>query len=74
MPASEWPFPSYQAMLRSTPDFWHTFVQHKLNVECQGIARHLWHPRTEKNQYLDSIERNLAVIERKIGRLGSQPS
>jgi hypothetical protein len=69
IPASEWPFPSYQAMLGGTPDFWSGFVQNKLNVECAGIVRHLRHPRSGENPYLESIERNLAVIERKIAGL-----
>lgn len=69
MPASEWPFPSYAAMLRGTPDFWNTFVQHKLKVECAGIYSYLRHPRTGDNAYLESIERNLAVIQRNIARL-----
>ncbi len=74
IPEKEWPFPSYQAMLGGTPDFWSSFVQHKLNVECAGIYNYLRHPRTGDNPYLESIERNLAVIERKIDRLSSQPS
>jgi len=69
MPENEWPFPNYEAMLRSTPGFWSSFVQHKLNVECAGISRHLAHPRTEENPYFDSIERNLAVIRQKIALL-----
>jgi len=69
MPERDWPFPSYEAMLRSTPNFWSGFVQHKLEVECAGISGHLTHPRTEENPYFDSIERNLAVIRQKIALL-----
>lgn len=68
-PASEWPFSSYEDMLRGTPNFWNTFVQHKLNVECAGVSSHLQHPRSGRNPYMDSIARNLAVIERRIARL-----
>jgi hypothetical protein len=69
IPASEWPFSGYVAMLRGTPDFWSSFVQHKLNVECAGISRHLRHPRTGENSYMESIARNLAAIERNIALL-----
>jgi hypothetical protein len=69
IPASEWPFPSYEAMLRGTPAFWNTFVQHKLGVECAGISRYLPHPRTGANPYFDAIERNLAIIGQNIARL-----
>lgn len=71
IPASQWPFPSYEAMLRSTPGFWSTFVQHKLNVECAGICRHLEHPLTGENRYLESIERNMATIGERIRGLDS---
>jgi hypothetical protein len=70
LPQSEWPIPSYQAMLGGTPDFWSGFVQRKLNVECAGIYSYLRHPRTQQNPYLESIEGNIAVIEQKIARVG----
>jgi predicted metal-dependent HD superfamily phosphohydrolase len=69
IPESQWPFPSYEAMLRSTPGFWGTFVQYKLNVECGGICRHLEHPLTGENRYIESIERNMATITRRIQTL-----
>lgn len=71
VPPSQWPFPSYEAMLRSTPGFWNTFVQHKLNVECGGICRHLYHPLTGENRYKESIERNMATIAQRIRGLDS---
>ncbi|MCU0988711.1 MAG: HD domain-containing protein [Xanthomonadales bacterium] len=73
IPESQWPFPSYEAMLRSTPGFWGTFVQHKLNVECAGICRHLEHPLTGENRYIESIERNMATIARRIDALDGPP-
>jgi len=66
IPRSEWPFASYEALLRSTPAFWGTFVQHKLDVECAGLSKFLQHPVTGENPYLESIERNLAKIEKLI--------
>jgi hypothetical protein len=44
-------------------------VQHKLNVECAGICRHLEHPLTGENRYLESIERNMATIAQRIQTL-----
>jgi hypothetical protein len=73
IPESQWPFPSYEAMLRSTPGFWSTFVQHKLNVECAGIRRHLEHPLTGENRYFESIERNMATIAMQIRGLDEPP-
>ena len=69
IPEAEWPFESYEALLQSTPNFWGTFVQHKLAVECAGISKYLEHPVTGKNPYTESIGRNLATIEQRIARL-----
>jgi len=66
IPQSDWPFASYQALLRGTPGFWGTFVQRKLTVECADIWKHLEHPITGENPYMESIERNLAAIEQRI--------
>jgi hypothetical protein len=73
IPESQWPFRSYEAMLRSTPGFWGTFVQHKLNVESAGICRHLEHPLTGENRYIESIERNMVTIARRIEALDGPP-
>jgi hypothetical protein len=70
IPESEWPFTSYEDLLQSTPGFWGTFVQHKLTVECGGLWKHLEHPVSGENSYMESIERNLATIEQRIARLG----
>jgi hypothetical protein len=69
MPRTEWPFPSYEALLRSTPDFWNVFVKRKLDEECSGLWKHLESPATGENLYVQSIERNLAIIRERIGRL-----
>jgi len=65
----EWPFRSYEALLRGTPTFWEKFVQPKLNRECAGIWRHFKHPVTGDNPYMDSVERNLATIRDRISAL-----
>jgi len=69
IPREEWPFSSYEALLRSTPDFWDTFVQHKLNIECAGLWAHLKHPVTGENLYMEAIEQNLATIQGQIAAL-----
>lgn len=71
IPESEWPFASYDDLLRSTPGFWDTFVQHKLKVECAGIDKHLEHPASGENPYMDSVKQNLEAIQQRIERLGS---
>jgi hypothetical protein len=72
IPQAEWPFPSFEALLRSTPDFWSTFVQHKMEVECAGQWRYLEHPVSGENPYLEAIERNLATIRRRIDRMDNR--
>jgi len=69
IPADQWMFRSYEDLLRSTPDFWDKFVQYKMNVECVGMWQYLEHPFTGENPYLESIERNLAEIGRRIQKL-----
>ena len=69
IPEEEWPFASYEALLRSSPDFWDTFVQHKLNVECAGLWAYLEHPVTGENLYMEFVERNLATIREWIAAL-----
>lgn len=66
----EWPFKSYEALLRGTPAFWDTFVQRKLNCECAGLWQHLEHPLTGDNPYMESVVRNLAIIRGRITALG----
>lgn len=70
IPADQWPFKSYEALLRGTPAFWDIFVQRKLNQECAGIWRHLEDPVTGDNRYMASVERNLATIRDRIAALG----
>jgi hypothetical protein len=69
IPQSEWPFRSYEALLRSTPDFWNTFVKRKLDVECAGLWRHFDRPAASPTPYVESVERNLATIRERIAGL-----
>jgi hypothetical protein len=70
LPKSEWPFASYEELLKSTPNFWSIFVQKKLAVECDGLSRYLKHPVSGRNPYLESIERNLVTINQRIEKFG----
>ena len=69
MPRGEWPFTSYEALLRGTPDFWSRFVHYKMNVECARAWEYLEHPVIGENPYLDAIEHNMAIIRRRIDQL-----
>jgi len=70
LPETEWPFASYQDLLRGTPGFWDTFVQNKLAYECAGQSKYLEHPVSGENPYLDSVNRNLGIIRRRIAEQG----
>jgi hypothetical protein len=72
MPRSEWPFPSYEALLRGTPDFWSRFVHYKMNVECGRAWEYLEHPVIFENPYLEAIENNMAIIMGRISQLDAQ--
>jgi hypothetical protein len=74
MPRGEWPFASYEDLLRDTPGFWKDFVHYKMNVECAGIWQYLECPVSGENPYLSAIERNLAAIGRRIEQLDSPAS
>ena len=69
IPENEWPFASYEQLLKSTPDFRGIFVQNKLSAECSDLRRYLKHPISGENPYLESIENNLAEIQKRITRL-----
>jgi hypothetical protein len=69
LPQSQWPFKSFESLLRGTPAFWEHFVQRKLNEECGGVWRYLECPLTGKNPYMDSLASNLAKILEMISGL-----
>jgi hypothetical protein len=72
LPRSEWPFTSYESLLRSTPDFWAKFVHYKMTVECGNAWDYLEHPVTGENPHMESIAHNLATIRQRISRLDNQ--
>jgi hypothetical protein len=69
LPESQWPFKSFESLLRGTPAFWDHFVKRKLNEECAGVWRHLACPLTGRNPYMDSLASNLAKIREMISGL-----
>ena len=69
IPRAQWPFASYESLLRSTPDFWDKFVQYKMTVECGSVWDYLEHPVTGENPHIASVERNLATIGQRIEQL-----
>lgn len=69
LPPSQWPFKSFESLLRGTPAFWEHFVRRKLNVECAGLWRHLECPVTGNNPYMESLLSNLAKIRVRISGL-----
>lgn len=71
MPRNEWPFPTYEALLQGTPDFWSRFVHYKMNIECARAWEYLEHPVIGENSYLEAIEDNMAVIRARISQLES---
>jgi hypothetical protein len=72
IPKAKWPFADYETLLRSTPKFWNKFVQYKMNVECGGLWGYLKHPFNGENPYLESIHRNLEIIDRRIADLDAR--
>ena len=71
IPPEEWPFRSYEALLRGSPDFWSAFVKPKLDTECSGLWQHLEHPAVGANLYMESVERNQAEIRERVSKLES---
>ena len=69
IPKNKWPFSDYEALLRSTPEFWSKFVHYKMDVECGGIWKYLEHPVSGENSYLEAIESNMAIVEGRIAQL-----
>lgn len=69
IPREDWPFKSYETLLRGTPAFWDKFVRPKLDNECGGLWRYLEHPVTGDDPYMASVERNLATIRQRIAAL-----
>lgn len=67
VPASRRAFKSAADLIERTPDFWRTFVWQKLETEFLSLYRFLARPYPDgPNAYLDGVERNIAVISRRI--------
>ncbi len=69
LPETEWPFDSYENLLRQTPVFWEKFVHYKMLTECDGVWKYFTHPETSQNVYLPAVQRNIEEIHKKIAAL-----
>lgn len=68
-PKNRRPFASAQDLVRRTPAFWHKVVLPKLENDFQAVYRFLARPWPHgSNAYLEGVERNLALIQRRIDR------
>jgi len=68
-------FKSEEDLVRRTPGFWTHFVKPKLEGDFQGVYRFLERPlNSGRNDYLDAIEENFAIINRRIAASGAASS
>lgn len=62
-------FLSSQELTKRTPAFWETFVLPRLQNEYQGVYRYLERPYPGgPNLYLESVQKNIAKIKRRLAR------
>lgn len=70
LPAAQRAFHSAEDLIARTPAFWRNLVQPRLEAEFEGAYRYLADPYPGgANAYLEAVERNIAVIERRAARL-----
>lgn len=70
-PRSERMFKSAEELIERTPEFWSEFVQPRLETNLQALYRFLAEPYPHgANSYLDDIERNIAIIRRRLAARG----
>jgi len=67
LPASRRAFKSARELAERTPLFWKNYVQPKLESDFQAVYRFLARPYgTDRNPYLEAIEKNIAKIQRSL--------
>jgi hypothetical protein len=72
VPMEERIFKSEEDLICRTPAFWNHFVRPKLENDFQSVYRLLERPlRSGVNSYMAAIEKNFALIERRIAALRS---
>ncbi len=66
LPLARRAFKSVDDLIARTPQFWHAFVQPKLESDFQAVYRFLARPYPHgPNLYLEAVERNIAKIKRR---------
>jgi hypothetical protein len=69
VPASRRAFASAEDLMARTPAFWQNFVRRKLDADFQGMHRFLALPYPDgRNVYIESVEHNIAEIQRRVAR------
>jgi hypothetical protein len=72
VPLAERAFKSEVDLIRRTPGFWTHFVKPKLEKDFQGVYRFLERPlNSGRNDYIDAVEENFAIITRRIAETGA---
>ena len=67
VPMSRRVFKSASDLIERTPAFWRNFVRQKLETDFQAMYRFLADPYPDgRNAYLESVEKNIAEITRRI--------
>lgn len=68
-PAAQRVFQSAEDLTARTPAFWREFVRPKLEREFGAVYRYLAEPYPDgRNTYLEAVERNIGIVERRIAR------
>ncbi len=65
VPVSQRPFKSAAGLIAGTPSFWRNVVLPKLGHDYEGAYRFLDDSETGANAYVDAVERNIAIIEKR---------
>lgn len=71
LPQSEWPFKTYEELLKGTPAFWDKFVTRKMTHECGGVWKYFVSPETREDAYLSAVRENIERVRHRIARLDS---
>ncbi len=61
-------FASVDDLMRKTPGFWSNYVRPKIEKDFQAVYRYLVDPKSDRNEYIELIEANLARLERRLAK------